>query len=77
MHEDPAEFHPVQFVVFDHDVLGPHLDAGVIEHNAEVAERIILGRPAIDAGIAAHCAVVKAVQVDAFAVDLFESDCDS
>ncbi len=37
------------------------------------AERIILRRGAIDAGVAAHRAVVEAIQVDAFAVDFFEA----
>src|ERR1700683_420971 len=70
--EDAAKFHAVQLIILNHDILRPHLDAGVVEHNAEMTEWIILGRLAIGASIAAHRAVMKAVQVDAFAVDLFE-----
>src|SRR5271154_626514 len=50
--EDTAEFHTVEDIVFDHNILRPHLDAGVIKHDAEMPEGIILRRPAIDTGIA-------------------------
>ena len=70
--EDPAELHALQPVVFHQDVARLHIDVGVVEHDAEVAEGIVFGLAAIDAGVGAHRAVVEAVQVDALAVDLFE-----
>jgi hypothetical protein len=38
-----------------------------------MTERVILGLSAIDAGVAANRAVMKAVQIDAFPVDFFKA----
>jgi len=70
--KDAAKLHAIQFVILYDDILRPHLDTRVIEYNAEVPERIILGRPSVGASIASHGAVMKTVQVYAFAVDLVE-----
>lgn len=71
--EDAAELHSVQLIFFHHNILRHHFNTGIIEHNSEVAERIILRWTPVETNVAAHRAVMEAVQVDALAVDLFKS----
>jgi len=71
-HENSTELHAVELIVFHQNVLGFHVDVGVVKDDAEVAEGVIFGLAAIDAGISLHAPVVEAVEVDALAIDLFE-----
>src|SRR5579864_1004188 len=72
-YENPAELHSVELVVFDQNVPRLHVGIGIVEDNSEMTERVILGFSAIDASVAANRAVMKAVQIDAFAVDLLKA----
>src|SRR5262245_9526632 len=53
-------------------MLRAHIWVRVVHHDAEASERIGLGAIAIDAGVTAHISMMKAIEVDAFSVDLGE-----
>src|ERR1019366_10024297 len=59
--EDAAVFHAIQQIVFDPHVARLHVGIGVVHDDAVAGD--------IHADIEGHFAIVKAVQVDAFAVD--------
>src|SRR5262249_2519615 len=71
-HENAAVKRAVQLVLYHFDVLRPHPWIAVIEDNALVAVGIFVRAGPVDAGIAAHLAIMKAVEVDALSVYFFE-----
>src|SRR5579884_3765931 len=70
--EYSAVLQPVEAVVSHLDVFRPHVLVRVVEDNPVISELIVCGLSTIYAGVAAHYAVVKSVEVDAFSVDLFQ-----
>ena len=70
--ENPAEQRAIDGVAGNADVARLHVRIAVVHDDAEVAVRIIPDAVGIDAGVSADLAIVKAVEVETLAVDLFE-----
>lgn len=70
--EDAAEERSVDGVAGNTDIPRLHIRIAVVHDNAVVAERIFGNFVFIAAEVPGDRAVVKAVEVDAFAVDFFE-----
>src|SRR5437870_2177752 len=67
-HEDPSEQHSLDGVLHNPYVARLHVGIAVVHHDAVVAESVLLRGSPVDAGIAAHLAIVETVEVDTFSV---------
>ena len=71
--ENTTEQYTVDCIIYDADIARLHVRIGVVHDDAVVAIRVAFGRFFVEACIAAHFAIMKAVEIETLAINFFKT----